>query len=104
MSSELNIESFNIKNYVIDFDRVNEISNNSTEKEINEFVKKKEYSSVSGLLLTKLVGDFLKAAAHEDLNRLINTDKGYFLINTLIYNKILVKPRVSKIEKILKEA
>ncbi len=96
-------DSFNIKDYVIDFERIELLTNNGAVKVAPSSTlssySQKEFTTVSSLLMHKFVTEFLKYSIS---NSILNNDNILFVINTLIYNKILIKPRVGKIEKILK--
>ena len=99
--SSIDKENFKFSDYVIDFERVKELTEGDVVKDKETFMGvKKDYSTTCSLLLNKIVGDFLKLESAKATFRL--TDKMYFIINTLLQNKVLIKPRVLKIEKILK--
>jgi hypothetical protein len=110
------MDKFNLQDYILDFERIRELSDNgiiAKDKSESDMFPKIEYSTVNAEVIKKYLTIFGNCFRNEDGNNtvLVRTDSNsrrdnnytFFIIETLIYNKILIHKRHNKLEKLLKE-
>ena len=91
-----------INNYIVDFERIKYLSDNGiiTINNKNTFnsLGEKGFSNVNSFVLYKMLNQFISFAINSGMRP---PDNYEFVIKTLVYNKILIKERCVKINKIL---
>jgi hypothetical protein len=98
------MEQINISGYVLDFERIKELTDNGlvTVDDESPF-KTKKYSTVNSMIIDKMLREFFTFLQQEKTIKYPLPTNFEIMVKTLIHNKILIKPRVSKIEKLLKD-
>ncbi len=98
------MEQINLSAYVLDFERIKELTDNGlVTVDAESYLKNKKYSTVNSMMIDKMLKEFFTFLQQEKTIKYPLPTNFEIMVNTLIHNKILVKPRVSKIEKFLKD-
>ncbi len=107
------MDKFDIQEYILDFERIKEITDNGLiikDKTESDMFPKIECLNINTEVIKKYItyfNGYFKDGVHSSIlirsepNAKRDNNYTFFIIETLIYNKILIKKRLHKIEKIL---